>query len=473
MLRSSGVDGCSPGGSSAGDPGRLGPGRLAALSLPWLLMSFIMMPLGMFIPAFYAGHTTATLAGIGVATGAARIVDAFVDPLIGHLSDRTRSRFGPRKPWIAFGALLFVACVWYLFQPPRSAGVGYYLVWSGGLYFAYACVEIPMRAWSSELSRDNVERARIFTAIGVCMALGSLVFWASPYLARAMGGTSDLNDPRVMALVAWIFAVVFPVLVGGAIATIPPAPEESVERHSLGELARSMGRNRPFWIYVAGLSVWSVGNAASASLVFIFLSDYLRLGAAVTPLMITYFVVQLIAMPLWVRLVARFDKHRLLAACWLLDAALKPLLLLFEPGSVNIIVAYAVLIPGAVLGSISYTFPQAVLADVVDFDTLKTRTNKAASYFALNTLLYKVMMGLGAAIALSTLGAFGYVIGQAHDAEARLGMLVGVMVFPAICLASAAWIMWRFPIDSRRRAVITVRLNERRRRAERQASAQS
>jgi Na+/melibiose symporter-like transporter len=217
-------------------------------------------------------------------------------------------------------------------------------------------------------------------------------------------------------------------------------------------------------VYVSGLSVWSVGNAAAVSLVFIFLADYLQLGASVTPLMITYFVIQMIAMPLWVRLLPYIDKHRLIAICWLLDAALKPALLWLEPGAVNLVFLYTVLVCSAVLNSISYTFPQAILADVVDFDTLKTRKERAASYFALNTLLYKIMMGVGAGIALPLLAAFGYTVGHAHDALARTGMMVGIVAFPALCLTSAAAIMWRFPIGSRRQQVIAARLAARERR---------
>jgi len=439
--------------------------RLVIFALPWLPMAFIQVPLGMFIPAFYATNTTTTLAAVGAATGMARIFDAIIDPLIGHLSDRTRTVIGPRKPWVLFGTVLIVICTLQLFSPPATAGIAYYVVWSGGLFFAFGCVEIPMRAWASELSSDKIERARIFTAIGLVMALGSLVFWVAPFLAKLAGGTTALNDPRAMSLVASMFAVALPLAVLGAVAFVPHARARSAGFPSTRELLGSVRGNRPFWVYVSGLSVWSIGNAAAVSLVFIFLADYLQLGARVTPLMITYFVVQMIAMPAWVRLLPYIDKHRLIAVCWLLDAALKPALLWLEPGAVNLVFAYAVLVSSAVLNSISYTFPQAILADVVDFDTLRTRKERAASYFALNTLLYKVMMGVGAGIALPLLGAFGYTVGQAHDGLARTGMMVGIVVFPAMCLATAALIMWRFPIGSRRQQVIAARLAARERRA--------
>lgn len=444
---------------------RLGPARLLLFALPWLPMAFIMMPLGMFIPAFYAKYTTATLAAIGVATGAARVVDAFADPLIGHLSDRTRGRFGARKPWVAAGTLLFALCVWQLFQPARDAGIAYYVVWSGGLYLAYACVEIPMRAWGSELSGQAVERARIFTAIGVMMALGSLLFWLAPPLADALLGLSDLNTPRGMSGVALAFTASFVLLVGATLAAVPGGRRLEAGQGSIAEMGRAVRHNRPFGVYVAGLSIWSVGNSAFTSLVFLLLSDHLKLGAAVAPMMITYFVVQLAVMPLWVRLLRGFDKHRLLAACWLLDAGVKLSLPLFEPGAVSMVMLYAVLVAGAVLGSISYTFPQAVLADVVDYDTLRSRRSLAASYFALNTLLYKVMMGLGSGFALSLLGGFGYTVGQAHDATACLGLMAAVSMFPGLCMTAAAAVMWRFPIDGRRQAVIARRLEALRRRS--------
>ena len=68
------------------------------------------------IPAFYAKYTDATLVTIGAALFAARLIEAAIDPLAGYLSDITRSRFGPRKPWLLVGSLISPIFIYFLFN---------------------------------------------------------------------------------------------------------------------------------------------------------------------------------------------------------------------------------------------------------------------------------------------------------------------------------------------------------------------
>src|SRR5262245_56486209 len=75
---------------------------------PSLPHSLVAYPLYSLLPAYYAAHTKVTLAEIGAIAAASRIFDAVNDPVIGYLSDRTRTRFGSRKPWLVASILFLV-----------------------------------------------------------------------------------------------------------------------------------------------------------------------------------------------------------------------------------------------------------------------------------------------------------------------------------------------------------------------------
>src|SRR4029450_13019336 len=89
---------------------------------PWCAYAFIMLPLGVVLPTYYAESTLASMAAIGIVTGICRPFDAVTDPLIGYLSDRTRSRLGASKPWIIAGSAITCVSIFFLFRPSHDGG---------------------------------------------------------------------------------------------------------------------------------------------------------------------------------------------------------------------------------------------------------------------------------------------------------------------------------------------------------------
>ena len=88
------------------------PLRLVTYALPSLVSSVAALPLALFIPAFYADDLGVSLAAVGIAIAASRLLDVVTDPLIGVASDRLGARFGRRKPWMVAGTPLFALAIW-------------------------------------------------------------------------------------------------------------------------------------------------------------------------------------------------------------------------------------------------------------------------------------------------------------------------------------------------------------------------
>ena len=75
------------------------------------------IPVSLYLPLVYSKDLGLSLTEIGLVLMLARVSDVITDPLIGVLSDRTKSRFGKRKPWIAGGTLLMMISAFQLFNP--------------------------------------------------------------------------------------------------------------------------------------------------------------------------------------------------------------------------------------------------------------------------------------------------------------------------------------------------------------------
>ena len=152
---------------------------------------------------------------VGVAQMVPRFWDAITDPIMGHITDNTRSRFG-RRPYILMGgfavALSFVA----MWAVPRSWDASgqfwYFLLMSLVFYTAVTVFEIPHGALGMEMTDDYHERTRLFSAKSFVGNLGAMItpwFYAMANLPFFMGGGDEVDGMRNVAFVAAGIVVVF------------------------------------------------------------------------------------------------------------------------------------------------------------------------------------------------------------------------------------------------------------------------
>lgn len=434
--------------------------QLVSFGFPALPHAFVALPLNIVIPAFYATHTSVTLLQIGVFTSLSRLVDAFLDPLVGFLSDRTETRWGKRKPWTLAAGAVCALSLFFLFQPPPGATIVYYGAWSFLLYFGFSLFEIPRSAWSAEISRDYKERSRINGYVAQFNVVGSLVFWLVPILLAGSSGTTAITGSSLTAI-AWLYLLLMPASLAIAAWIVPGGRPVATRPFRLIDLGRSVVRNRPLLAYLLAYGLWGVGQGASLSVTMLFLTDRMGLGAFFPFLMIALFATTIASIPMWLRLSARAGRHRVWAASLALAAVSRPLVLLLPPGQGS---AWAMLALTCLSGfaTAPWNFaPPAMLSDVIDYDLWKSRSNKAANIFALNTLLVKATMALGAGGAFVVLDRFGYKAGVQNHGAADMGLLICYLVIPGVLHLGAAAIGWIFPLDARRQGIVRRRLESR------------
>ena len=152
-------------------------------------LAIIGLPIGIYIPAFYAGTLGLDLATVGFILMIARLSDVVTDPLIGLLSDKTKTRFGRRRPWIVVGAPLLVISSLMLFRPPGEVTNLYLLIWISAIYLAFTLIAIPYIAWGTEIAGDYQDRSRVTGTREVFMQLGLLIAISIPVAYGVMYGT--------------------------------------------------------------------------------------------------------------------------------------------------------------------------------------------------------------------------------------------------------------------------------------------
>lgn len=147
---------------------------------------------------------------------AARVWDAVSDPLVGWLSDRTRSPMGRRRPWFLGSALPFAASVAMLWSPPQGLEGGGLTLWIASavflFYTAFTAFRVPHLALGAELSRGYHDRTRVFgimqavESLGLLGAAGSLVLLENAEepraFARSLSVAIGLPAAAVMAWAA-------------------------------------------------------------------------------------------------------------------------------------------------------------------------------------------------------------------------------------------------------------------------------
>jgi GPH family glycoside/pentoside/hexuronide:cation symporter len=183
---------------AGGDGDRLPAWRLAAFAALALPLAGAGLPLAVYVPAFYGQSLGLTVVG-GVFM-LTRLWDMISDPLIGLLSDRTHTRFGRRKPWIAAGGVIFAASAWAIFLPSGHPGAIYLGAWLFMFYLGWTMMQIPFYAWSGELSAHYHERSRVQTFVQTALASGYVAVLALPSLLDQGAHPSAATNVHAMGV---------------------------------------------------------------------------------------------------------------------------------------------------------------------------------------------------------------------------------------------------------------------------------
>lgn len=441
-------------------PARLKNSTLFAYGLADMPVMLAIMPMMLYLNKFYATDVGIGLVELANIILLARLFDVFTDPLIGYLSDRTRTRWGRRRPWMVAAVPVMMLGVYKIFLPDEGVGVWYVFTWLMVFWLGWTMLVIPYYAWGAELSPDYDDRTRVTGWRAAMGASGSLISIIVPVIAvlwfnlQGIAGIMRLTGIAVMVLIP--FAVFI---------TVSRVKENTqVKAASLPVFAglKIMVSNGSFRWLVIAFMISSLGLAVVMPLNAFYIAAVLQEPESSIPILMFFnFTASLLAVPLWVAVSKRVGKHRAWIGGFIVVTLFSPMYLLLGPGDFWLMAPFAVI---SAIGTGSFVaLPNSMKADVIDIDTARTGENRAAMFFSAWSLTIKFAQAIGGWLSLYALSVIGFDAraGAANSPEAIWDLKLVYAFLPMAIFIIAALVIWNYPITRERQSRIRAAIDRR------------
>ena len=399
---------------------------------------------------FYSDVVGIDIAVAGALLFGVRLFDAVTDPLMGTLSDRTRSRFGRRRPYILIGSLLIAVALVFLFNPPAMSAAwstAWFAFWIYALFLFWTLVTVPYESLGPEITYDYDARTALFAWRDGFLIAGTLAAAASPALVQAIFQTGDDSAGQRIQFF-WISVIYAPLVVGMCGWCVRVIRE----RDYVPSVAASVGwrdlktvfANRPFMILLAAYTISAIGSNLPATLILYYV-QYVLGSSQADLFLLLYFTTGILLLPVWVRLAHRFGRKETWIASMAVNTGAFIGVFFLGPGD-SFMYAILVVVSGMGFGA-TLALPSAIQADVIDYDELKTGRRREGQYIGLWSIAKKLAAAVGVGIGLAVLGAAGYTPNAAQTDTVRFTLRVLYALVPSVCNLLAIAIAVYYPIS--------------------------
>jgi GPH family glycoside/pentoside/hexuronide:cation symporter len=420
------------------------------------------------IGAFLAIYLTDV---VGLSPGAAGTAifiggtwDYVNDPLMGYLSDRTRTRWGRRRPYLLFGALPFglaFALLWW--RPPLEPGLwltAYYAAAYVVFDAAATLLYMPYFALTPELTSDYDERTSLTSYRMFFSILGSLLAFTIPWMV--VGRFEPANQSRVLLMGALFAAAsalpMFLVFAGTRERPIYMQQERPGLRQSLGVVRK----NKPFVMgLLIFLATWISVVILQDNLAY-YIKHVARRESQSELIMGSVFVTAIAVLPLWTWLSHRFSKRKAYMGGIAFWAGVQ-IVLVTVTAQTGLGVILLLCVLAGIGVSAAHVLPWAMLPDAIEWGELQTGERHEGTFYSLVTLSRKVATSVAIPATLWLLHLTGYNgLAEQQPASALLGLRLVIGPMPALLLCLGIAAAWLYPLTRRRHAEVVQELEERR-----------
>lgn len=442
---------CMSSGSATGPVGRV-PQRVGiGYAMGDLGISIAYFAFGFFF-LFYLTDVvgmSAALAGTVILIG--KLWDGVNDPLIGILSDRTRSHLGRKRVYLLYGAIPFglsFAALWWL-PAGASTTVLFWLAVALVLVFAttYSLVGVPYQALVPVMTTDYDERTRLVAFKAIFSAVGTILGGGIALVVSSQVGVESAL--RTMAVAFGAFCAAAVLVAARSVSGFEDRSGTEITPVPLRKyLALALESNTSTLLGHKFLGAIATG-VLTAVLPF-FALHVVGSGTAASISLAVYTIVAASLVPAWNRLTRHFDKRALvLVSNGAAAAVLAGVGVLATADSVAVFVGGSALLGAAM--SAYVLIPPSLVPDLVDWYEYEAGERHESVFFGLWMTTHQLGLGVAGFLLGVFLDSFGYVGGaDVQSARAVLGVRLAFAVIPGVFLVAAALLLQRYQITRER-----------------------
>jgi GPH family glycoside/pentoside/hexuronide:cation symporter len=387
------------------------------------------------------------LAAIPIGVG--KVWDFINDPIFGYISDRTRTRWGRRRPYLLFGALpLAVTFTMLWYRPDIDSTVGLiayyslaYIIFEASATLLY----MPYFALTPELTSDYDERTSLTSYRMFFSILGSLLAFTLPLII--VGSFRPENASRVL-LMGGIFGLVsaLPMFLT-FFGTEEKEEYSDLQKPTLWTSIKSVWKNVPFR-YGLGifLATWISVDILQSSLLF-YVRFVVQRDQQNDIIMATIFVVAMFALPIWNWVSERWSKRYAYIFGIAFWAVVQLVLIAMTPSTPLALILFLCSLAGIGVAA-AHVLPWAILPDAIEWYEYQTGERHEGMFYSVTTLARKVTSAVSVTFIGPILELTGYQPNlQVQSPEAVRGIKLVIGPIPAVLLGLGIFIAFKYPLD--------------------------
>ncbi|HSV96399.1 MAG TPA: MFS transporter [Spirochaetota bacterium] len=378
----------------------------------------------------------------------AKIIDAFVSPAMGYLSDHTSTRWGRKRPYLLLGAIPAALSMAMLYASPAISQEAWRVAYAMGAFTLFCLLttilSIPYASLTADLTDDSHERS-VLTAYRMFFSIaGTLVGAAATMpLVATLGGGPVEGFRAVGTLYAVIMAItIFVTFFAVRERTArPPKDTDGVA------LARDLGavlENRPFIILTLGVMMHQVALNTMSGVVVYFFKYNLGAENLIPVAFVVLMSASALSIPFYLRVSRRRGKKFAYNLGMGIMATLSIPIFFFAEMDPALTVALFGLV-GFGLGTV-YLSPWAMVPDTVEYAQWKTGRRQEGMLYGFFFFSFKLSVAFPGLIVGTVLSLSGYTPAGPQGPEALFGIKALLTIIPVVFVIAGMILIARFPI---------------------------
>lgn len=388
---------------------------------------------------------SAAAAGFAIMIG--KLWDAVTDPMMGYISDRTKTKMGRRRPYILFGSIPLGLCMWYFFTNPHIQNQTSLTLWAVlalcALNTAYTVVNIPYSSLTPELTQDYHEQTSLNSyrfgsaVIGTITGAAIVLPIVNAFPTKTQGFS---RAGLIMGLIMTITA-----LITFFSVKEPPINKDSVPKDGFFKTYSVVFSNKPYIILIITYAMNIIAlNFLQGILVYYFKYVF-NAEESTTLAMVMLLLVSMVFIPISVPLSKKIGK-RLTYQIGLGTIAVGSLLISIFGQKFGINFVYAMMIVNGIGVGLAFVAPWAMVPDAIEWDAYKTGIRREGVYYGMWTFFSKCGQAISIAITGLILSSSGYVADAIQSLTTINAIRLIVGPIPFVIFGIGVYVISRYPI---------------------------